>query len=96
MDHSKDGTRGCIFVPFSVRTYGGLELESYKLLKDMANKAASARILGKCVRLQWIGNEIVESDYIGERQDIREFIGCLISGGEQHHKQGDDIPALDI
>jgi len=79
-----------------VETYGRLGVEADRLLKELAQGAAST---GSCEPegyLHWIRKEISLSLIRGNARIFRRFVGSLTRGIGQHFQQGDDTPALDV
>ena len=92
--HQKNGTPGYAFVPFSIETYGRLGKDAEKLLRDMAERAAST---GECDRdcfLQWMRKEISSSLIRGNARVFRRYLGYLIRGTGSHFQEGEDVPTL--
>ena len=95
-DHEQDGTPGYTFVPFSIESYGRLEVEAENLLRDWATEAASTGAWEQDVFLQWTRKESSVSLIRGNATIFKRFVGCLIRGTGEHFQKEDDIPALDV
>lgn len=94
-DHAKNGTPGYSFVPFSIETYGRLGAPADKLLKELADVAASTGACDRDAYLCWIKREISLSLIRGNSRVFRKFIGCLSRGIGVNYQQGDIVPVLD-
>ena len=90
-DPAKNGTQGYSFVSFSVETYGRLGATADKLLKELADVAASTGDAYLC----WIKREISLSLNRGDARVFRKFSGCLSRGIGVNYQQGDIVPVLD-
>ena len=95
-DHAKHGTPGYSFVPFSVESYGCLGKEADKLLKDLADGAASTGACERVSYLHWIRKEISLSLIRGNARVIKRFVGCLTRGIGSNFQCGADRPTLDV
>ena len=95
MDHEKNGTPGYQFIPFSVESYGRLGEDADRLLKDMAERAAST---GSCDRngfLHWMRKEISLSLIRGNARIFSYYLGLLIRGTGVDFQEGATAPTLD-
>ena len=94
-DHEKNGTPGYQFIPFSVESYGRLGEDADRLLKDMAERAAST---GSCDRngfLHWMRKEISLSLIRGNARIFSYYLGLLIRGTGVDFQEGATAPTLD-
>jgi hypothetical protein len=92
-DHAEHGTLSYTFIPFSIETYWRLGVGADKLLKDLANEAASTAVCETDVFLHWIRKEISNSLIREHAKIFQRLIGCLIKGVRQQFQQGDGTPS---
>ena len=82
-------------MPFSVETSGRLGAPADKLLKELADVAASTGACDRDAYLCWIKREISLSLIRGNTRVFRKFSGCLSRGIGVNYQQGDIVPVLD-
>ena len=93
-DHGRGINGSYSFVPFAVETYGRLGRDAEKLLKDMAELAASTGDCDRDAFMHWMRKEISVSLIRGNARVFRRYLGQLIRGTGTNFQQGDDAPTL--